>query len=190
MVDLLLAATTCSDGILPSILPRLVLKAREPTLSPSPQLLRNPSFHRGVQGIHKQIHRLKHGKPPEELGGTELDGRNLMSRNTLLFVDTFQRWNIMDPDAFYNCFGTSSRMGLRRVQRTRSSLYWLPEFLWLSMRHLVEAAIHSKAYTGGYETFCFPKSGTIFISFRVSLHTILLHKPPDQIGSASGSIEA
>ncbi|KAF7510206.1 hypothetical protein GJ744_006902 [Endocarpon pusillum] len=37
------------------------------------RLLRSPSFHRGVQGIHKTLHRLRHGPPPEELGGTRLD---------------------------------------------------------------------------------------------------------------------
>lgn len=38
------------------------------------QLLRSPAFHRGVHGIHKRLHRWKHGTPPEELGGTNLDG--------------------------------------------------------------------------------------------------------------------
>lgn len=36
-------------------------------------LIRSPTFHRGVQGIHKRIHRWKHGTPPEELGGTNID---------------------------------------------------------------------------------------------------------------------
>ncbi|KAJ9654631.1 hypothetical protein H2198_006377 [Neophaeococcomyces mojaviensis] len=41
-------------------------------------LLRSPAFHRGVQKVHKQIHQLQHGKPPEHYGGTNLEepGRN------------------------------------------------------------------------------------------------------------------
>ena len=36
---------------------------------PFSQLLRSPLFHRIVQRAHKQVHNLRHGKPPEEMGG-------------------------------------------------------------------------------------------------------------------------
>lgn len=36
-------------------------------------LLRSPAFHRSVQKVHKQIHQLQHGKPPEYYGGTNLE---------------------------------------------------------------------------------------------------------------------
>lgn len=36
-------------------------------------LLRSPAFHRSVQKVHKQIHQLQHGKPPDYYGGTNLE---------------------------------------------------------------------------------------------------------------------
>lgn len=36
-------------------------------------LLRSPAFHKSVQKVHKQIHHLQHGKPPEYYGGTNLE---------------------------------------------------------------------------------------------------------------------
>ena len=36
-------------------------------------LLRTPAFHRGVEKVARQVHRVRHGIPPEELGGTKLD---------------------------------------------------------------------------------------------------------------------
>jgi hypothetical protein len=36
-------------------------------------LLRSPTFHRGVQSVHKQIQKMRHGELPEEMGGTKLD---------------------------------------------------------------------------------------------------------------------
>ena len=36
-------------------------------------LLRTPGFHRGVEKVVKTVHRVRHGIPPEELGGTKLD---------------------------------------------------------------------------------------------------------------------
>lgn len=47
-------------------------------------LLRSPAFHRGVQRIHKRIHRWKHGTPPEELGGTNLDVPNTVGPRRFL----------------------------------------------------------------------------------------------------------
>lgn len=38
------------------------------------QLLRSPSFHRAVQTVHKRVREVRHGKDPEELGGTNIDG--------------------------------------------------------------------------------------------------------------------
>ncbi|KXS97197.1 hypothetical protein AC578_887 [Pseudocercospora eumusae] len=37
------------------------------------QLLRTPAFHRAVEKVARQVHRVRHGTPPEELGGTKLD---------------------------------------------------------------------------------------------------------------------
>ncbi len=36
-------------------------------------LLRTPSFHRGVEKVAKGVHRIRHGIPPEEMGGTKID---------------------------------------------------------------------------------------------------------------------
>lgn len=36
-------------------------------------LLRTPAFHRAVEKVARQVHRLRHGLPPEELGGTKID---------------------------------------------------------------------------------------------------------------------
>jgi hypothetical protein len=36
-------------------------------------LLRTPAFHRGVEKVARGVHRLRHGIPPEERGGTKID---------------------------------------------------------------------------------------------------------------------
>jgi hypothetical protein len=36
-------------------------------------LLRSPSFHRLVEKVAKNVHRVRHGLPPEEQGGTSID---------------------------------------------------------------------------------------------------------------------
>ncbi|GAB7344749.1 hypothetical protein MBLNU457_3219t1 [Dothideomycetes sp. NU457] len=36
-------------------------------------LLKSPTFHAGVRQVHKRVHQLRHGVPPEEMGGTKLD---------------------------------------------------------------------------------------------------------------------
>jgi len=36
-------------------------------------LLRSPAFHRGVEKVAKTVHRVRHGTPMEEMGGTKLD---------------------------------------------------------------------------------------------------------------------
>jgi len=38
------------------------------------QLLRTPAFHRAVEKVAKNVHRIRHGTPPHELGGTKIDG--------------------------------------------------------------------------------------------------------------------
>ena len=38
------------------------------------QLLRTPGFHRAVEKVAKNVHRVRNGLPPEELGGTRIDG--------------------------------------------------------------------------------------------------------------------
>jgi len=37
------------------------------------RLLRSPRFHEGVRHVHKNVHKLRHGTPIEEMGGTKLD---------------------------------------------------------------------------------------------------------------------
>ncbi|KAK5172698.1 uncharacterized protein LTR77_002818 [Saxophila tyrrhenica] len=39
-------------------------------------LLRTPAFHRGVEKVARSVHRIRHGTPPEELGGTKIDGKS------------------------------------------------------------------------------------------------------------------
>lgn len=36
-------------------------------------LLRSPTFHRGVEKVAKRVHQARHGKPPEEMGGMNID---------------------------------------------------------------------------------------------------------------------
>lgn len=36
-------------------------------------LLRTPAFHRGVEKVVRGVNRVRHGIPPEEMGGTKLD---------------------------------------------------------------------------------------------------------------------
>ena len=36
-------------------------------------LLRSPMFHRQVEKVAKGVHRIRHGIPPEEMGGTKID---------------------------------------------------------------------------------------------------------------------
>ena len=36
-------------------------------------LLRSPTFHRQVEKVAKTVHRVRHGIPPEEMGGTKID---------------------------------------------------------------------------------------------------------------------
>lgn len=36
-------------------------------------LLRTPGFHRGVEKVARQVHRIRHGLPPEDMGGTKID---------------------------------------------------------------------------------------------------------------------
>ena len=37
-------------------------------------LLRTPAFHRAVEKVAKRVHQFSHGIPPEEMGGTKIDG--------------------------------------------------------------------------------------------------------------------
>lgn len=40
------------------------------------KLLESQAFHRAIGKAHKSVHRLRHGIPPEEMGGTKLDNPN------------------------------------------------------------------------------------------------------------------
>lgn len=37
------------------------------------QLLRTPGFHRGVEKVARQVHRVRHGIHPDDMGGTKID---------------------------------------------------------------------------------------------------------------------
>ncbi|KAL1999141.1 hypothetical protein VTN02DRAFT_4993 [Thermoascus thermophilus] len=37
------------------------------------RLLASPAFHRMVGRVHRKVQHIKHGIPPEEMGGTNLD---------------------------------------------------------------------------------------------------------------------
>ncbi|WPH04152.1 Hypothetical protein R9X50_00703800 [Acrodontium crateriforme] len=37
------------------------------------QLLRTPGFHRAVEKVARGVHRMQHGIPPDEMGGTKID---------------------------------------------------------------------------------------------------------------------
>jgi len=52
-------------------------------------LLRSPSFHRGVQKVHKTVHQLQHGKPPEYYGGTHIDPEREAGRGVKNFFKLF-----------------------------------------------------------------------------------------------------
>ncbi|OQU95899.1 hypothetical protein CLAIMM_02059 [Cladophialophora immunda] len=52
-------------------------------------LLRSPSFHRGVQRVHKKVHEIQHGKPPEYYGGTHLDHDQATERGVGHFLKLF-----------------------------------------------------------------------------------------------------
>lgn len=45
----------------------------ELTLMPDPKLLASPSFHRMVGRVHQKVQHIRHGVPPEEMGGTKID---------------------------------------------------------------------------------------------------------------------
>ncbi|TKA75544.1 hypothetical protein B0A55_03536 [Friedmanniomyces simplex] len=47
------------------------------------QLLRTPAFHRAVEKVAKSVHRVRHGIPPEELGGTRIDTPNSQNNGFL-----------------------------------------------------------------------------------------------------------
>lgn len=44
-------------------------------------LLRNPAFTRGVQEVHKRVHTLQHGKPPQYHSPTQLEGPEASNPN-------------------------------------------------------------------------------------------------------------
>lgn len=46
-------------------------------------LLRTPAFHRAVEKIAKNVHRIRHGIPPEEMGGTRIDDPTKSSNSFL-----------------------------------------------------------------------------------------------------------
>ncbi|MCJ1341465.1 hypothetical protein MMC09_006761 [Bachmanniomyces sp. S44760] len=37
------------------------------------KLLQSPAFHRTVRAVHKRLHEARHGKDPEQMGGTNID---------------------------------------------------------------------------------------------------------------------
>ncbi|ETN38196.1 uncharacterized protein HMPREF1541_06227 [Cyphellophora europaea CBS 101466] len=68
-------------------------------------LLRSPAFTRGVQNIHKRVHTLQHGKPPEYHSPTQLDGEEAVQNGGLgrffkLFWDELKQGH--RPEALSN----------------------------------------------------------------------------------------
>ncbi|KAF1811251.1 hypothetical protein P152DRAFT_474858 [Eremomyces bilateralis CBS 781.70] len=51
------------------------------------RLLRSPTFHRAVGSVHKGIRRVIHGKPMEEMGGTNIDRPSFLNH----FADEVKR---------------------------------------------------------------------------------------------------
>ncbi|KAL1964090.1 hypothetical protein VTN77DRAFT_7508 [Rasamsonia byssochlamydoides] len=51
------------------------------------RLLASPLFHRMVGKIHKGIHRLRYGPPPEEMGGTKIDDHSGIRYFLRLFME-------------------------------------------------------------------------------------------------------
>lgn len=37
------------------------------------KLLESPAFHKAIGKAHKRVHQMRHGIPPEEMGGTKID---------------------------------------------------------------------------------------------------------------------
>ncbi|KAK2754069.1 hypothetical protein FQN54_007238 [Arachnomyces sp. PD_36] len=49
------------------------------------RLLASPTFHRAVQRVHKQVREIRHGKAPEDMGGTNVDNSGFKS-----FLDLYR----------------------------------------------------------------------------------------------------
>ncbi|KAJ5130479.1 uncharacterized protein N7515_006518 [Penicillium bovifimosum] len=45
----------------------------------SVELLRSPIFHRMVGRVHQKVQHIRHGVPPEEQGGTKLEGQGMLA---------------------------------------------------------------------------------------------------------------
>lgn len=50
-------------------------------LTSFPQLLRSPIFHRMVGRVHQKVQHIRYGVPPEEQGGTKLEGQGMFNAN-------------------------------------------------------------------------------------------------------------
>lgn len=44
---------------------------------PDLKLLASPSFHRMVGRVHQKVQNIRHGVPPEEMGGTKIDKNSM-----------------------------------------------------------------------------------------------------------------
>ena len=61
----------------------------------SSQLLASPGFHRIVHNVHKRVRQIKHGKDPEEMGGTNIDSPwSPLNSERMCFADCF---HVADP---------------------------------------------------------------------------------------------
>jgi len=52
-------------------------------------LLRSPTFHKGVQRVHKTVHQLQHGKPPEYHGGSSIEPSEEAGKGMKHFFELF-----------------------------------------------------------------------------------------------------
>ncbi|QKX56738.1 uncharacterized protein TRUGW13939_03844 [Talaromyces rugulosus] len=54
------------------------------------RLLRSPSFHHMVRGVHRRVQRTVHGVPPEEMGGTNIEKTSGIRHFLRLFKEQIQ----------------------------------------------------------------------------------------------------
>ncbi|KAL5050024.1 hypothetical protein BDW71DRAFT_141398 [Aspergillus fruticulosus] len=61
------------------------------------QLLRSPTFHRMVGRVHGKFQRLRHGTPPEEMGGTNIDNIGKAAMKFTCRVGVLIRYSASGP---------------------------------------------------------------------------------------------
>ncbi|KAE8556819.1 hypothetical protein TMatcc_004225 [Talaromyces marneffei ATCC 18224] len=54
------------------------------------RLLRSPAFHQMVRSVHRRVERARHGVPPEEMGGTNIEETSGTKHFLRLFKEQIQ----------------------------------------------------------------------------------------------------